>query len=237
MSPALDLGSREFKVAAACIAISIGLHAAFLLVARVGSFDEAFSNVPASSGVHVRLIAAEPIGRSTGRVVGARVAAFEADPPTRRAQRPPVSVDARISPRRYSAARVRRESYLPLGKLTRAPSPIRPVAVPYPEGTAITGNVVARLTLFIDEEGNVARVVVGSTELPDAFVQAAKDAFEPAKFRPGLIDDTAVKVRMVVDVEFEDRGEKRPKAQSTEDVLNISASLFKAGPFRQNTRL
>jgi len=47
--------------------------------------------------------------------------------------------------------------------------------------------------------------------LPDAFVQAAKDAFEPAKFRPGLIDDTAVKVRMVVDVEFEDRGEKRPK--------------------------
>ena len=46
MSPVLDLGSREFKVAAACIAISIGLHAAFLLVARVGSFNEAFSAFP-----------------------------------------------------------------------------------------------------------------------------------------------------------------------------------------------
>jgi len=211
MSPALDLGSREFKVAAACIAISIGLHAAFLLVARVGSFNEAFSNVPASSGVHVRLIAAEPI-------VAAPVAS--SDPalqplkpiPQRvaRSARPyPSMLEFRpvdIPPRAFDES-----PYLPLGKLTRAPSPIRPVAVPYPEGTAITGNVVARLTLFIDEEGNVARVVVGSTELPDAFVQAAKDAFEPAKFRPGLIDDTAVKVRMVVDVEFEDRGEKRPK--------------------------
>ena len=101
--------------------------------------------------------------------------------------------------------------YVSLATLTRPPSPIQPIAVPYPEGTAMTGRVTARLTLFIDEDGNVAQVVVGSAELPDAFVQAAKDAFEPAKFRPGQIDGAPVKVRMVVDVEFEDRGEKRAK--------------------------
>ena len=211
MSPALNLQSREFKVAAACVAISIGLHAAFLLVARVSNFNESSSSVLGSGGVHVRLMAAEP-------VVLAPVAPSEPSlrplqPISKRSWRssspyPPMlefrPVD--IPPRAFDES-----PFLPLAKLTLPPSPLANVAIPYPEGTAVTGSVTARLTLFIDEEGNVARVVVGSTELPDAFVQAAKDAFEPAKFRPGLIDDTAVKVRMVVDVEFEDRGEKRPK--------------------------
>jgi hypothetical protein len=103
--------------------------------------------------------------------------------------------------------------YLPLSKLTQPPTPIRPVAVPYPEGMAVNGTVTARLTLFIDEQGNVARVIVGSTELPDAFVQSARDAFEPAKFLPGKIDGEPVKAKMVIDVEFEDRGERRPKRE------------------------
>ena len=106
-------------------------------------------------------------------------------------------------------------AYAVLGAVTRPPSPIQPVAVPYPENTPVRGTVTARLTLFIDEHGNVARVIVARSELPDAFVQAARDAFEPAKFRPGEVDGTPVKVRMVIDVEFEDRGERRPKRNRT----------------------
>ena len=103
--------------------------------------------------------------------------------------------------------------YLPLSKLTQPPTPMRPVAVPYPEGTAVKGTVTARLTLFIDEQGNVARLIMDNTELPDAFVEAAKNAFEPAKFRPGRVDGDPVKAKMVIDVEFEDRGESRPKRE------------------------
>jgi hypothetical protein len=211
MSSALDLRSREFKVAAACVGISIGLHAAFLLVARVGNFSEASSSAPASSGVQARLTVAEPLVPAP--VVSHEPALQPLKPIPQRAARSsrsyPSMLEFRpvdIPPRAFDES-----PYLPVGKLTRAPSPIVPVNVPYPEGTAVTGTVVARLTLFIDEDGHVVRVVIGSGELPDAFVQAAKDAFEAARFRPGQIDGTPVKVRMVVDVEFEDRGERRPK--------------------------
>ena len=205
-----DLGSREFNVAIACVAVSIGLHVALLFVAREARFDEASSTFN-SAGVQARLVDQAP-------------AAPTAVPPLESTWQPmqPIAqrtLDTRrsypsmlefrpvdIPPRAFDE-----RPYLPLSKLTQPPSPIRPVAVPYPEGTAVKGTVTTRLTLFIDEQGNVARVVVGSTELPDAFVQAAKEAFEPAKFRPGRIDGDPVKAKMVIDVEFEDRGERRPK--------------------------
>jgi hypothetical protein len=215
MSPALDVRSREFRLAAACVAVSIGLHAAFLLGSRMGEFQTAASNAPATVGVEVRLKAAAAQAPDT--TVSDRSASAESQwrplqPMPKRSVNThqfPAMLEFRpvdLPPRAFDE-----KPYAALAALTRVPSPVRPVAVPYPEGTPVTGTVTARLTLFIDEAGNVARVVVGNAELPDAFVQAAKDAFEPAKFRPGEIDGTPVKVRMVVDVEFEDRGERRPK--------------------------
>ena len=105
------------------------------------------------------------------------------------------------------------QAYRALSAVTLAPTPIRPVAVPYPEGIAVAGTVTTRLTLFIDEDGNVAKLIAGDSQVPDTFVQAAKDAFEPAKFRPGTLNGESVKAKMVIDVEFEDHGEKRPKRE------------------------
>ena len=213
MSPALDFRSREFRLAAACVAISIGLHAAFLFGSRTGDYRAAASNAPAGGSVDVRLTdmqTAEPPAREQMATVESQWRSLQ--PLANRNVRPrqyPAMLEFRpveIPPRAFDE-----KAYRPLAAVMQPPTPIRPVAVPYPEGTAVGGTVTARLTLFIDEDGNVARVSVGGAELPAAFAQAAKDAFEPAKFRPGQIDGAPVKVRMVVDVEFEDRGEKRAK--------------------------
>lgn len=219
VSRAINLRPREFRVAVACIAVSIGLHAAFLLVARVGSFNEGFSDTPASGGVEVRLRAAEPIVLA---LVASSESAWQPMQPIKRTLRTSQPYPSMLEFRPVDIPRrgFDESLFLPLAKLTLPPAPLATLAVSYPEGTGVTGTVTARLTLFIDEDGNVARVVVGSAELPDAFVQAAKDAFEPAKFRPGQIDGTPVKVRMVVDVEFQDRGEKRPKRSREKTSLD-----------------
>jgi len=212
MSAPLDLRSREFNVALACVAISLGLHLAFLFVAREGRFDETSSSL-SNGGVQVKLVEQTPVAAAP---VTSLESTWQPLQPiaqrSLRTSRPyPSLLEFRpvdIPPRAFDE-----RPYLPLSKLTQPPTPVHPVAVPYPEGTAMKGTVTTRLTLFIDEQGNVARVVVGSTELPDAFVQAAKDAFEPAKFRPGTLNGESVKAKMVIDVEFEDHGEKRPKRE------------------------
>ena len=176
-----------------------------------------FRGVPASGlaggGVEVRLTNVDP----TEPPARERMATVETqwrslDPiaqPNIRARRYPAMLEFRpvdLPPRAFDE-----KAYRALSSVTLAPTPISPVAVPYPEGMAIGGAVTARLTLYIDEDGNVAKLIAGDAQVPDAFVQAAKDAFAPAKFRPAEIDGTPVKVRMVIDVEFEDRGEKRAR--------------------------
>jgi hypothetical protein len=213
MSPALDFRSREFRLAAACAALSVALHAAFLFGSRMSDFRAAPASAPAGSGVEVRLTNVE----STEPPARERMAAVESqwrslDPIAQRSVRArqyPAMLEFRpvdLPPRAFDE-----KAYRALSAVTVAPTPVRPVAVPYPEGVAVAGTVTARLTLFIDEDGNVARLIAGETQVPDAFVQAAKDAFEPAKFRPAEVDGTPVKVRMVIDVEFEDQAAKRAR--------------------------
>jgi len=217
VSITLDVRAREFRLAAACVVISIGLHAAFLFGSRIGEFQAAGSNERRTTDVIVSLVDAKrsiaPVADSSESVEPQPQRLEPMPKHSARAPRYPALLEfhpVELPPRPFDE-----KSYAALASLTREPEPVRPVVVPYPEGTPVTGTVSARLTLFIDEAGDVARVVVANVELPDAFVQAAKDAFETAKFRPGEIGGKPTKVRMVVDVEFEDRGERRPKRNHT----------------------
>jgi hypothetical protein len=63
--------------------------------------------------------------------------------------------------------------------------------------------VALELSLFIDEQGRVRRVRPESPGVMDAYVQAASQAFESARFKPGEIAGRPVKSVIKVLVEFE----------------------------------
>ena len=67
------------------------------------------------------------------------------------------------------------------------------------------GRHVGVLSIFIDEHGQVQRSEADdAVGLPEALVQAAREAFMAAQFAPGEIDGRAVKSRVRVEVVFDD---------------------------------
>jgi len=97
------------------------------------------------------------------------------------------------------------KAYLPVSRLTIRPTPVKGIFVPYPDAAQRNGRMSARLALLIDEDGTVVKVSSNDPQLPAIFAESAINAFAHARFHPGRIGETAVKTRMVVDVEFEER--------------------------------
>jgi len=95
-------------------------------------------------------------------------------------------------------------AYLPVSRLTMRPTPVKGIFVPYPDAARRNGRMSARLVLLIDEDGTVVKVSSNDPQLPAIFAESAINAFAHARFHPGRIAETAVKTRMVVDVEFEE---------------------------------
>lgn len=74
----------------------------------------------------------------------------------------------------------------------------------YPQAAArrfLSGRVVIRLD--IDETGKVERVRTVKATPPGYFEQSAERAFRDARFTPGMKDGRAVKVRMVLEIDFD----------------------------------
>lgn len=86
--------------------------------------------------------------------------------------------------------------------LTVSPAPLAPVEIPVPD-IAGRRKVELELSLFIDEQGRVRRVRPESPGVMDAYVQAATQAFEATRFKPGEIAGRPVKSVIKVLVEFE----------------------------------
>jgi hypothetical protein len=105
-----------------------------------------------------------------------------------------------LEPRRFDES-----AYLPISRLTLRPSPVTPVAVPYPLGVAAVASRTEKIVVFIDEDGTVAKVAFIGDHAPSPFAFAAKKTFERVRFRPALVGGTPVKARLVVVVTFEDR--------------------------------
>ncbi|SDJ04492.1 energy transducer TonB [Variovorax sp. OV700] len=96
------------------------------------------------------------------------------------------------------------DDYVPRPLLTVPPVAKTPVIFAAPEGEMFRGRHVGVLSLFIDEHGQVQRIEADAASLPEAFEQAARDAFMAAQFSPGEIDGAAVKSRVWVEVIFDD---------------------------------
>lgn len=87
------------------------------------------------------------------------------------------------------------EDYLPASLLTELPSAIDSVD-PTPPGFEFNGVVgEIELMLLISSEGNVDNVLTISSGLPEIVVEYAKSAFRQARFRPGKVQNTAVRSR------------------------------------------
>ena len=100
-------------------------------------------------------------------------------------------------------------AYLPISRVTLRPSPLRPILVPFPTGPEPAASRTAKVVVFIDEDGSVAKVMLAKDQSPSPFALAALKTFEHARYHPALLNQTPVKVRVTVAVEFEDREAKR----------------------------
>ncbi len=92
--------------------------------------------------------------------------------------------------------------YHECAELTQGPQPLEPIELSYP--VLATGEEAPsgamRLRLLIAEDGTVDRVLVESSELPQAFQDEAIMRFSLARFDPGRIQDAAVKSQLVIEV-------------------------------------
>ncbi|HEX6706283.1 MAG TPA: energy transducer TonB [Albitalea sp.] len=107
------------------------------------------------------------------------------------------------------------EAYLPRSALTVGPAPRAAILVPYPSFEGDTGRYIARLTLFIDQTGQVRRVEIDDpSSLPPALQAAARDTFMNAPFSPGQLDGQAVRSRVRIEVSFTSEPTPRPEPPS-----------------------
>jgi len=106
--------------------------------------------------------------------------------------------------------------YQPLSALTMPPTAASEISVSYPSDPR-GGLLVAALTLFIDEDGTVAKVRAEAPHAPADYEKAAIAAFSNARFKPGMAGASAVKTRMVIRVAFD--------SGVPEGVANSSAGI------------
>jgi TonB family protein len=92
--------------------------------------------------------------------------------------------------------------YRPLSALTVPPTAANEISVSYPTDQR-AGLLVAALTLFIDEDGTVAKVRAEAPRAPADYERAALDAFAKARFKPGMQGPTPMKTKMVIRVAFD----------------------------------
>lgn len=99
-------------------------------------------------------------------------------------------------------------------ELSRAPKPLGPIDIAFPPGVPTPGRHSAVLAIYIDEAGTVRKVQPVDAPLPDAFEEAARNAFLAARFRAGERDSRPVKSFIHIEVVFEERPESRGLALS-----------------------
>lgn len=95
------------------------------------------------------------------------------------------------------------QGYVPRPLLSTAPEPTQDIALPFPLDFAGRGRFAGILTLYIEADGRVSRVVVEGASLPPPLARVAQQAFSGTRFTPGRVERRIVKSRIRVEVVFE----------------------------------
>ena len=227
------------QMLAACLALSVALHMLLLTIrstpsGRPGPVVRGARDAPGS--IYVRLIRAAP-SESPGATPTAGLPLpplasadaterMRAEPPPAAALQPPaqasIGAPADAAPRSatdMAATAVApsppgpdHDEYVPRQLLSVPPVAQTSVIIAPPPGESDGGRHVGVLSLFIDEHGQVRKVVGDGPALPPAMERAAREAFMAARFTPGQIDGHEVKSRIRVEVVFDT--EALPKSVS-----------------------
>ena len=118
-----------------------------------------------------------------------------------------------FAPVEIGSTEIDENAYLPISRVTLRPSPAAPIAVPFPKDVEAAASRTAKVVVFINEDGSVAKVMLAKDQSPSPFALAALKTFEHARYHPALLNQTPVKVRVTIAVEFEDREAKRERAR------------------------
>jgi hypothetical protein len=202
----------------AVVCISVALHA-LALFGFHATLPRSLGEYVAGPSLKLRIVGVDPSPSPGSQSI--EVGAFR--PPEREQpmpvtseasgtsvrQQPPARKAAPVPPSSFSTGTLPvprgfdEDDYLPSSRLTTKPSPIGEISIPYPDGFDPQSVRNAILTVFIDEDGVVARVRVDRSELPVTILNKGKETFENARFHPGRIDGVAVKSRMKVEMLLE----------------------------------
>lgn len=93
--------------------------------------------------------------------------------------------------------------YIPRPQLSLPPVPQRTAIIVPPSGNYPTDRIVGTLSLYIDETGKVHHILPSGAPMPPEFEEAAKQAFLPLTFRPGILNGVPVKSRIRIEVVFD----------------------------------
>jgi len=221
--------SDGLRAAALCAVLSIALHG-LLLSLRLPASSPAEgrqSRMSHDNGLRSRVVtlllppSASPAspsgaGRQAAEEAGTHARPLDAqqNPPSEKSpaklgpqsgsnvvEPAPLASEATLLPRSGSFSD---DYYVPRSLLSVPPVAITPVIFAPPPDEMTGGRYVGTLSLFIDEHGQVQRIVSEDPSLPEAFELAAREAFMATQFTPGEIDGTAVKSRVRVEVAFDD---------------------------------
>ena len=176
-------------------AVSLGMHGMFLVTAPAASTWH--SGAPFGTMIDGRLAAAaEPMQLPAAQPAHdpSNVPAATPQPTGKRVRAP--------RPASQSSGPFAEAHYAKAGALSVRPSPIGEISVPSPDRAAVQGVVTTKLTLFIDENGTVAKLTFDDPKLSRPFREAAQSAFAKARFNPGRIGDRPVKSRMRIELTF-----------------------------------
>jgi outer membrane biosynthesis protein TonB len=183
--------------------VSIAVHASFLLTSAPRGTSRIDLDAPfGTNKLDVTLLSRD--SSTPARPVETEWAPLQPLPP----YKPQGARKARLlefKPVDMVPVEIDESDYLPLSRVTLRPSPLAPIAVPFPSGADAGASRTAKIVVFINEDGSVAKVALAKDQSASPFAIAALKTFEQARYRPALLNQTPVRVRVVIAVEFEDR--------------------------------
>lgn len=206
MNQRFNVGALDSARWSLFIVASVALHASLLLTSAHRGAGQSEGDAAFGAPVEVRLVESSMPVPSRARIES-EWAPLQPLPKESAGSRHPRMLD--FLPANSLSSGIDESSYLPLSRVTLRPSPRTPIAVPYPADAGMAASTAAKVVVYIDEDGTVAKVALANDQPASPFALAAKTSFENARYHPALLDGTPVKVRLVVMVTFEDRQAKR----------------------------